>query len=103
MCNTVVGMSLFIYLLMPLKKIRSYFELAKEAWNEFIADNVIKLSASLAYYTIFSIGPLLLVIFSLTGLFVAPEQMSARVYGQIQSLIGAEGAQQVFALIQNLQ
>jgi membrane protein len=49
--------------------VKSYFKLLKEAFSEFSADNVVKLSASLAYYTVFAIGPLLLVIISLTGLF----------------------------------
>src|ERR1043165_3115135 len=85
------------------KKIKSYFKLLGEAGKEFIADNVIKLSSSLAYYTIFSIGPLLLVMISLTGLFVAPDQITGRVRQQIEGFVGSSGTEQIFSIIQNLQ
>jgi len=83
--------------------IKTYYHLIREAAREFAADNVIKLSASLAYYTIFSIGPLLLVIISFTGLFFERQQISGKLHLQIQELVGTEGASQVFSIIESLQ
>jgi membrane protein len=40
-------------------KIKEFWQLLMNAGNAFIDDNCMKLSASLAYYTVFSIGPLL--------------------------------------------
>ena len=41
--------------------LRKIYDTLIESGNEFIDDHATKLSASLAYYTIFSIGPLLVV------------------------------------------
>lgn len=84
-------------------RVKKYFSLLKQAIAEFSADNVIKLSASLAYYTVFSIGPLLLVIISLTGLFFEQQAVTGKLYTQMQSLVGAEGATQLLNIIQSLR
>jgi membrane protein len=83
--------------------VATWFGLIKETAREFFADEVIKLSASLAYYTVFSIGPLLLVVISFTGLFFEQEAVTGKIYYQISSLIGPAGAQQVIDIIHNLQ
>ncbi len=82
---------------------KKYFGLLKEAFTEFGADNVVKLSASLAYYTVFAIGPLLLVIISLTGLFFETETVTGTLYAQMKSLVGADGAQTLIDIIKKLQ
>lgn len=82
---------------------KKWFDILKKTFSEFSSDNGMKLSASLAYYTIFSIGPLLLLVISLTGLFFEKRDITTDVYGQIRSLIGQEGAQQVLNIIRNMQ
>lgn len=86
-----------------LSAVKSHLNIFKKTFTEFHDDNVIKLSASLAYYTIFAIGPLLLVIISLTGLFFEQEAVTGRIYYQLQSLVGKEGAKQVLGIIQNMR
>jgi Predicted membrane protein len=81
----------------------SWFKLFKETISEFSNDNVVKLSASLAYYTIFSVGPLLLVIISLTGLFFETENVTYQMYAQMRSLVGEEGAKQIISIIDNMR
>lgn len=80
-----------------------YFGLLKETAQEFANDNVVKLSASLAYNTIFAIGPFLLVIVSLTGLFFEQQAITGRMFYQMQTLIGKQGAEQLLNIIQNMQ
>lgn len=87
---------------MPIR-VKTFFRLLKEAAKEFVSDNVVKLSASLAYYTVFSIGPLLLVVISLTGLFFKRETITGKIYWQIQNLIGTDGAKQVLSILDNIQ
>jgi len=84
-------------------RIGNYFRLLKNAASEFANDNVIKLSASLAYYTIFSVGPLLLVIISLTGLFFEKERITGSIYRQLYNFIGKQGADQILSIIQQMQ
>jgi len=86
-----------------VKHAKNYFRLIKDAASEFSTDNVIKLSASLAYYTVFSIGPLLLVIISLTGLFVEQARITGGIYQQMNNFIGPQGADQVLSIIQQMQ
>lgn len=83
--------------------VRQYFSLLKEAYQEFGADNVVKLSASLAYYTVFAIGPLLLTIISLTGVFVQQETITGTLQAQMTSLVGREGAQTLMDIISRLR
>ncbi len=80
-----------------------YFKILKNAGSEFISDNAIKLCSSLAFYTVFAIGPFLLVIISVAGLFFEKQTITLKIYDEISSLIGQQGAQQVLKIIQNMQ
>src|SRR5688500_1233190 len=68
----------------------SPFTLLKETAIAFSDDNALKLSSSLSYYTIFSIGPLLLVIISLSGMFLKKETVEGRLYEEMDALLGPE-------------
>lgn len=85
---------------MPLK-IRGSLGRIKEAASEFIDDDAIKLSASLAYFTIFSIGPLLLVLVSVLSLFYEKAMVTTRVFHQLSTIIGASGAKQLQSILKN--
>ena len=84
-----------------MKAIKKYWHVLKEAVSAFVEDNCIKLSASLSYYTIFSIGPLLIIIISLSTLFFGREAVQGRLYGQISGLIGSDAAIQIQEIIKN--
>ena len=58
---------------MGRKTIKSIWEVLKDAGGNIMKDKVPKLSASLAYYTVFSIGPMLIVIIYLANLFYGDE------------------------------
>jgi membrane protein len=65
-------------------------------WN----DNVPRLGASLAYYTLFALAPILVVAIAIGGLVFGPEAIRGEVVGQIQGLIGREGAEAVQAMLE---
>jgi membrane protein len=86
---------------------KEYF---KEIWKiivatlmGFINDNGLKLSAALAYYTIFSIAPLLILIISLAGLVWGNDAATNRLYPQIAHYVGSQAALQIQAILKNLQ
>lgn len=85
-----------------MQKIILYLRIFKKALTGFIDDNAFKLSASLSYYTIFAIGPLLLIIMSLAGIFFGKEAVQGKIYGQIKGLVGSDAALQVQSIIQNI-
>lgn len=74
----------------------------KEVFKEFSADNIVKYSASLAYYTVFSIAPLLIVITTLFGFLFGKEAMQGQVYEQLNNLVGSEAAIQIQDIIKNI-
>lgn len=65
-------------------------------WN----DNVPRLGASLAYYTLFSLAPILVVAISIGGLIFGAEAVRGEIVGQIQGLIGREGAEAVQSMLE---
>lgn len=69
-----------------------------ECWN---ADRAPQLAAALAFYTTFSLTPLVLIVISMVGLGLGHDAARASVVRQIGDLVGAEGAQLVEGLIEN--
>jgi membrane protein len=67
----------------------------------FINDNGLKLSASLAYYTVFSIAPLLIIIISLVGLFFHNGAASNAIYPHIVHYVGKEAALQIQTILKS--
>jgi membrane protein len=83
-------------------KLKEYFNLIKDAGNEFIDDNATKLSASLAYYTIFSIGPLLLVMITLLGYFYKKATVTTQVFNQVSHIVGKTGAAELKSILDSI-
>jgi membrane protein len=82
--------------------IKLYY-LFKKSVNQFLEDNVLKLSAALSYYTIFSLPPLLIIIISVSGIFFGEEAVRGQLFGQINGLVGAEAALQIQNAIKNIE
>lgn len=83
--------------------IRQYFKILKNAAGDFVNDGATKFSASLAYYTIFAIGPLLLVILTIIGFFFKSDSFAIQFRQQFQTLIGVQGTDQIFIIINNIR
>ena len=88
---------------MMKRKIKEYWSILKDAFNGFLDDNAMRLGASLSYYTLFSLAPMLLIIISLGGIFFGKEAVQGQVYGQINGLIGSDAAKQVQEILKNAQ
>lgn len=65
-------------------------------WN----DDALRLGASLAYYTLFAIGPVLLVATAIAGMVFGAEAVRGEIVGQLDGLIGREGALVVQGLLE---
>src|SRR5215212_2061849 len=86
-----------------MKKLRSAITLLKHTAYAFSEDNAFKLSASLSYYTIFALAPLLIIIISLSGFFFGKEAVQGKIYEELNGLIGSEAALQIQQIISNAQ
>ena len=84
------------------RKITTFFTFLKEVFVEFIGDNILKYSASLAYYTVLSIAPLLVILLTVTGFLFGKEAINGQLYGQINKLVGSDAALQIQTSIQNI-
>jgi membrane protein len=71
-----------------LTNLPTLLKLSYQGWKE---DKASRLSAALAYYTIFSLAPLLVIIIAITALFWQRDVVQSQVMNQIEGLVGAEG------------
>ena len=79
-----------------LSNLPHILKLSYQDWKE---DKASRLSAALAYYTIFSLAPLLIIVIAVTGLFWQHQAVQQQVMSQIQGLVGPEGARFVSDLL----
>lgn len=86
-----------------MKRIRSVFSLLKNTTIAFADDNAFKLSASLSYYTVFALGPLLIIIISLSAIFYGKDVVEGRLFKQLSDLIGTDAAIQIQNILSNAQ
>lgn len=82
---------------------KDYPKILKETFNAFMDDKGLKLSASLAYYTIFSLAPMLIVLLSVGGIFYGQDALQGKVFSQLNDFIGSESAAQIQTMLQKLQ
>lgn len=78
-------------------------KLIKHTFEGFSNDNAFKLSASLSYYTLFSLAPMILIFLSVVGFFYGQDAIRGELYGQINGLIGKEAALQVQEMVRHAQ
>jgi membrane protein len=77
------------------------YGLLKEACSAWLEDNAPSLGAALAFYTIFSLAPVLIVAIAVAGLAFGQRAAEGEVLRQIQALVGETGARAVQAIIQS--
>ena len=82
---------------------RKFWLVLRQAFTEFLNDHGLKFSASLSYYTIFALGPVLLIIISLAGIFFGKDAVEGKIYWQIQGLVGNAAALQIQDIIRNIE
>lgn len=81
------------------KLISSVPNLLKLTYQEWKDDNASRLAAALAYYTIFSLGPLLIIVIAVTSFFWQREAVQDQITSQVHGLVGAQGAEFVASLL----
>jgi membrane protein len=80
-----------------------FWLIVRQASTEFITDHGLKFSASLSYYTIFALGPVLIIIISLAGIFFGKDAVEGKIYWQINGLVGSAAALQIQDIIRNIE
>jgi membrane protein len=80
---------------------KKYIALFRQTITEFTADKVPRLGAALAYYTIFSLAPLLLVAIAIAGLAFGDEAARNQVFTQLRGVLGPLAAKAVQEMVEN--
>lgn len=81
---------------------RALLDLCKQSVASWKADYAPSMGAALAYYTVFSVAPLLLIVISVVGLVFGREQARGEIFAQLSELMGADGARGVQAMLEAL-
>lgn len=80
---------------------RAVLSIVKEAFADWKDDNAPRLGAALAYYTVFSLAPLLVIAIAIAGLAFGHEAAQGRIVAEIQGLIGKAGAEAVQGMLES--
>lgn len=96
-----VSKNLPVYRLLPRIGKHSW-RLLQEAWQEFNDNNAWDKGAALAYYTIFALPPILIILINTIGALLGRQAVSGQIYGQIKGLIGPQAALEVQQMVENI-
>lgn len=80
---------------------RQFIYLAKSAFKGWRDDYASSMGAAIAFYTVFSIAPLLIIVIAVAGFIWGEDAVHGEVLRQLDALVGEEGAQGVETLIRN--
>lgn len=80
---------------------KKLWKVLKNSFKGFSNDRITKMSSSLSYYTLFSMAPLLIIIISLSGIFLGQDAAQGKIYDQLSNFIGSNAASQLQTMIQN--
>jgi membrane protein len=81
--------------------LKNIWQIAQQSFKDFGELKVIRMGAALAFYTIFSIAPTLIVIITLCDIFFGRQAIEGSIYAQINSFVGSDAAMEIQTLIKN--
>ncbi len=77
----------------------AFWQLPKATVRNFVADESFSRGAAIAYYTVFAIAPLLVIVIAAAGLVFGRQSAQGAIVGELASMLGAQGAQGLQALL----
>ena len=84
------------------KWLRKTFSMIKASFNAFIDDKALKMSASLAYYTVFSMAPLIMILISAASLIWKKEAIQNKVFGELNGFLGNDAALKIQEILKEI-
>ncbi|VTS00683.1 ribonuclease bn : Ribonuclease BN OS=Gloeocapsa sp. PCC 7428 GN=Glo7428_4543 PE=4 SV=1: Virul_fac_BrkB [Gemmata massiliana] len=76
-------------------------QIVREAGSQWVTDKAPRLGAALAYYSIFSIAPLLVIAIAVAGLVFGREAAQGQISAQVEHLVGRQGGEAVEAMVES--
>ena len=84
---------------MVSKRLGQGWQLMRETFREFSEDNVMHYGASLSYYTLFALPPMIIIVITAAGTLFGKEAVSGQIYAQLAGLVGEDGALEVQQMV----
>jgi membrane protein len=81
--------------------LRDTWALVKDTGKDFVDDNVTRLAGALAYYTLLSLAPLVVLALAIAGLAVDEQATRQRLSEELGGIVGPHGASAVGAIVEN--
>jgi membrane protein len=82
-----------------VSRLRSITRVAKVAIKGFIDDRAMSMGAAMAYYTLFSLAPVLVIVIAIAGMVFGREAAQGAIITELSGFVGADGAKALEALI----
>lgn len=86
---------------MTLKDWKRYWKIILQTFKEFNEQHAVNYSASIAFYTVFSLPGILLIVVRTTGIFFGEELVEGKLEGKIQKIVSPEAAKEVESILHN--
>ncbi len=80
---------------------KNIWAMLRQGFSEFADINIMKMAAALAYYTVFALAPMLIIIISIVQFFKGAEAVQGNLYPQIVGFVGPEAGLQIQEMIKN--
>jgi membrane protein len=78
------------------------WKIAKQSIDAWVDDFAPSMGAAIAYYTMFSLAPLLLIVIAVAGYFFGAEAAQGEILGQLRGLLGDDGAHAIEGLLKSV-
>ncbi len=85
-----------------MTKIESLRDLLKDSFNSWLDDKAPRMAAALAFYRVFSIAPLLIIVIAIAGLVFGQDEVRVQIAQQITGLVGPGGEATVMSVIDQI-
>ncbi|MBK8001628.1 MAG: YihY/virulence factor BrkB family protein [Verrucomicrobia bacterium] len=79
--------------------LKSSYALMKQTVSEWIDLGVSRMGAALAFYTLFAVAPLFVIVLAVAGIWFGEEAARRELFGQVSGLVGSEGGEAIQALV----
>ncbi|THH35578.1 YihY/virulence factor BrkB family protein [Neolewinella litorea] len=103
--SNTIGPNCFVTRNQRLVARKNFFQrtlsFTKELFNNYGGDDAFTLGAALAYYTVFSFAPLLVVAIAVASYFVGEKAVTGRLYGELEGLLGPDAASTLQEIVSN--
>jgi membrane protein len=85
------------------EKIKEVLGLLKRAVQKFRKDNPVQLAGTTAFFAVFAMAPLIIIIVSVAGILLGQEQIQTKLFDEIDNFLGAQSSEYIRSIVDNFQ